>query len=691
MADPSRPGNQYQQIRIDQGGRAQLGNTYTYTNILPDPAPPLPPPYQLGLNLENAPQIDEQLFIGREDELAHLHEWLSPSTERQNVVVISGLGGMGKTQLSLQFARQHHQRYSAVFWLNASSEVTLKAAYVSLAQHIRRHNKQSEIAQGEVIEQLKEEQAIQLARQWLSQAENKRWLLMFDNYDDPQLPGLHSTTAYDIRTFFPYSTQGSILITTRSSRITFAKLIRLKKFDDLNQSLAVLTRRSNRQAHEGLLLNPDIDAKKLAERFDGLPLALATAGNYVSHMADSFGGYLHMYEQSWEELAENSDGLMEYDRTLYSTWNLSLKQVAAQDPKAAELFRLMGYLGNADLWYELFQKGAGSAPEWFCDITESKLRFNKAMGTLHGYSLIEAMPGHYSLHACVHDWVLKYLIGKFDIALFGLAIHCVAQNIASEFTPEYWLTNNRLNHHALRIEHCHQREVVDWNVVDMNDVSDMGYLHYNMGRLQEAEAMYVRALKGHEKVWGMEHKSMLRTVNNLANVYADQNKMAEAEEMYMRALKGYEKAGAAEHIPTLNTFNNLGHLYKKQDKIAEAEEMLLRSLKGKEKVWGVEHTSTLDTVNNLAILYKNQGKTAEAEEMYIRALKGYEKAGAAEHIPTLNTVKNLGILYENQGKIAKAEAMYLRALKGYEKIYDANHPRVLEVTSYLEELRSIRN
>ncbi|MCJ1281900.1 hypothetical protein MMC26_001223 [Xylographa opegraphella] len=70
MADPSRPGNQYQHIRIDQGGKAQLGDTY----ILPAPAPLLPPSYRLGLNLENAPQIDEQFFIGRKDELAHLYE-----------------------------------------------------------------------------------------------------------------------------------------------------------------------------------------------------------------------------------------------------------------------------------------------------------------------------------------------------------------------------------------------------------------------------------------------------------------------------------------------------------------------------------------------------------------------------------------------------------------------------------------
>ena len=82
-----------------------------------------------------------------------------------------------------------------------------------------------------------------------------------------------------------------------------------------------------------MLLNPDVDAKKLAERFDGLLLALATAGDYISQTADLFGDHRYMYEQSWEELAKNSDNLKEYDdRTLYSTWNLSLKQVFAQDP-----------------------------------------------------------------------------------------------------------------------------------------------------------------------------------------------------------------------------------------------------------------------------------------------------------------------------------------------------------------------
>ena len=302
----------------------------------------------------------------------------------------------------------------------------------------------------------------------------------------------------------------------------------------------------------------DADAKKLAERFDGLPLALATAGDYISQTADRFGDYLQMYEQSWKDLAENSDDLMEYDdRTLYSTWHLSLRQVAAQDPEAAEMFRLMGYLGNADLWYELFQKGAGSAPDWFCNATKSRGRFNKAMATLHGYSLIETMSGHYSLHACVHDWVLEHLISEFDTTLFGLATRCIAQNVACDSEPEFWLVNGRLNHHALRIEHCVRRGVVDWNDMDSDDIHNMGYLDSMMGRWTEAEMMYMRALKGKEKAWGAEHTSTLETVNNLGVLYTDQGKMQEAEEMYMRALKGFKNMYGANHPRVSVVISNL--------------------------------------------------------------------------------------------------------------------------------------
>ena len=78
----------------------------------------------------------------------------------------------------------------------------------------------------------------------------------------------------------------------------------------------------------------------------------------------------------------------------------------------------------------------------------------------------------------------------------------------------------------------------------------------------EAEEMYVRALRGYEKAWGVEHTSTLRTVNNLGNLYADQGKMVEAEEMYVRALRGYERAVGTDHWKTQTIPGNLRNLRK---------------------------------------------------------------------------------------------------------------------------------
>ena len=96
-----------------------------------------------------------------------------------------------------------------------------------------------------------EERMVRRAREWLSQRDNGGWLLVYDNYDDPRLPGIQSSTGYDIRDFFPHRAQGSILITTRSPRITFAKQLRLQKLDNVDQSLAILATRSGRRINEG--------------------------------------------------------------------------------------------------------------------------------------------------------------------------------------------------------------------------------------------------------------------------------------------------------------------------------------------------------------------------------------------------------------------------------------------------------
>ena len=423
---------------------------------------------------------------------------------------------------------------------------------------------------------------------------------------------------------------------------------------------------------------------RLAQRLDGLPLALATAGAYLSQSADSFDDYLQLYNNSWNDLSQYSSGPVDYEeRTLYSTWNVSFEQIQDQDPAAAELLRLMAYLDNQDLWYELFHGGASDASAWWVDVLKSRLRFNQAISTLHNYSLLEVSEGRYSLHTCVHDWTLGYLNHEFDWERCQIAIHCVAESVSWESEADYWVRNRRVLPHVGRFKHVQLKAAIDWSEIEPGDLYRFAGLYEQNDMNAEAEQMYVRALRGYEKAWGAEHTSALDTVNNLGLLYANQGKMAEAEEMYMRALRGYEKAWGAEHTSTLNTVNNLGILYAEQGKMAEAEEMYMRALRGYEKAWGAEHTSTLSTVNNLGNLYLDQGKMEEAEEMYMRALRGMEKAWGAEHTSTLNTVSNLGNLYLDQGKMEEAEEMHMRALRGREKAWGAEHTSTLDTVNNL--------
>ena len=159
---------------------------------------------------------------------------------------------------------------------------------------------------------------------------------------------------------------------------------------------------------------------------------------------NSFGEYLQLYNDSWNHLSQNDTRLLDYeDQTLYSTWNLSLTQIRNQDPAAVELLRLMAYLDNQDLWYELFQAGAQDQPLWWSEVVESRVRFDRAMAILHSYSLVKVRPGSYCLHTCVHDWTLEYLNRTFNEELCGLAIQSIAQSVKWDTEAEYWVVNRR--------------------------------------------------------------------------------------------------------------------------------------------------------------------------------------------------------------------------------------------------------
>ncbi|CAJ2505652.1 Uu.00g130460.m01.CDS01 [Anthostomella pinea] len=684
--------------------------------------------FAVTFSLTGVPEIED--FVARKQELAQMREQLRSNGSRRTVVV-NGFGGVGKTQLAIAYAKLYKDSYSAVFWMNIKDEDSLKQSFVRAAQQILRDHPSAPRVSSIDTKDLDE--VIASVKAWLSLPNNTRWLLIYDNYDNPKLPSNSDHAAVDVHEFLPEAHQGFIIITTRSTEVKIGHDIRVRKMEDVLDSIEILSNASNRKD-----LIHDTDALSLVQVLDGLPLALATAGAYLDQTTTSFAEYLDLYKESWARLQKASPQLGSYeDRTLHSTWQLSFDHIQKQNEVSAKFLCLWGYFDNQDIWLELLQHDDVDNPSWLNQITKDRISFDSTVRVLSNYGLVEVHSSSdeqieskgYSIHSCVHQWIVHILNHETDNDLARLAITHVASHVPGSKSEKWWLIQRRLLQHASRSSFAVLKKSITMDELEVA-YHNLGLLYSDQGKLNEAEEMYQRALQGKEKLLGPNHISTLDTVNNLGNLYSDQDRLKEAEEMYQRALKGYKKALGPNHTSTLDTVNNLGNLYSDQGELKEAEkmyhralqekeqalgpdhtltldtvhnlanlysdqgklkkaeEMYQRALEGKEKALGPDHTSTLDTVHNLANLYSDQDKLKEAEEMYQRALRGFKKALGPDHTSTLGTINNLGLLYSNQNKLKEAEEMYQRALRGYEKVLGPNHTSTLDTVNHLGLLYS---
>lgn len=156
-------------------------------------------------------------FVARDAEMQRLEQLLLDPFEalsRRKVAVVHGMGGIGKTQLAVEFARRHRIRFSGVFWLDGSSTVSVKQSFVDVAQRLPR----SELtANGvELLNQaiIDKDSAVRECLHWLSLPSNRRWLLIIDNVDRDYYHQ-SDTQAYSVEAYFPPADHGSIVITSR--------------------------------------------------------------------------------------------------------------------------------------------------------------------------------------------------------------------------------------------------------------------------------------------------------------------------------------------------------------------------------------------------------------------------------------------------------------------------------------------
>jgi hypothetical protein len=176
--------------------------------------------YQTVFSLEGVPRVNQ--FVDRPAEMAKLEQVLLPrpgQSRRQKIQVLHGLGGIGKTQLTVEFARRHNRRFSSVLWLDGRSEDSLRRSITSCA---------SRIPQGQIPETSRAYSAdgsanidvvVKDVMDWLAQTDNTAWLLIIDNVDREYSPRSKDPDAYDVKDYLSGADHGSVLITTRLARL----------------------------------------------------------------------------------------------------------------------------------------------------------------------------------------------------------------------------------------------------------------------------------------------------------------------------------------------------------------------------------------------------------------------------------------------------------------------------------------
>ncbi len=228
----------------------------------------------------NVPYPHNPYFIGREAFLKSLKQRLV-SGEKTTALpqAISGLGGIGKTQVAIEYAHRYGDQYEAVLWIQADSLEVATAACLQLATQVLG-----------LPEQQEAEQQITQVKRWLQKHHD--WLLIFDNVEDPQAI---------LSTFVPSKHQGSVLITTRrrdAEALAQNEMLPLLAEDD---AVLFLLRRARRIARKASATEANSDdtalAKDLCQLLDRLPLALDQAGAYIAENGGSLQRYIDRYRQ----------------------------------------------------------------------------------------------------------------------------------------------------------------------------------------------------------------------------------------------------------------------------------------------------------------------------------------------------------------------------------------------------------
>jgi tetratricopeptide (TPR) repeat protein/MinD-like ATPase involved in chromosome partitioning or flagellar assembly len=651
--------NVYQYVGPESTDAGKLVTAQEKLSALPIEELPKPAPLPSGSRMVFS---RNPLFAGREEEL-HL---LARTLKVGDIVAITGLGGIGKTQLAIEFVHRYGQFFAGgVFWISFADANSIPVE-IALCGGLGGLNLRPDFESLSLAEQV---QLVSSA--WQSPLPR---LLVFDNCEEENL----------LVHWRPSTGGCRVLITSRRGQWSPSLGVQTLLLGILqrNESIQLLN-----------LVLPDLDvieAEAIAEELGDLPLALYLAGSFLVRYGRAMTPRKYLEQLRDKGLLDHpslqgrATDVSPTGHDLHLTRTLALSYEQLDVKNATDLLAIKLLTRAA-----CFAPGEPIPRELLVatvihndDDIEQLLQVEDALTRLETLGLLTVTEVSLLLHRLVATFVKR--INTED-------------NAQSEVENALYQNAKKLNHAGypapLLAWQVHLRYVTDEAISRMDEraaalCNELGYHLVMIAEYEGAQVYYERALAINEKVLGPTHPDTALIMNNLALLLQDRGDYAVARPYYERALAINENVLGPEHPDTARSLNNLGLLLQAMGDHAAAQPYYERALAINEKVLGPMHPDTALIMNNLALLLQDRGDHAAARSYYERAFAINEKVLGPTHPDTARSLNNLGLLLQAMGDHTSARPYFEQALAINEKVLGPEHP---DTARSLNNLGSLLN
>ncbi|GCE21763.1 DUF7779 domain-containing protein [Dictyobacter kobayashii] len=535
-------------------------------------------------------------FTGRDALLTEIHERLQKSGAGSCLLAITGLGGIGKTQIAIEYAFRYRSDYQAVLWLNADLPETLLESCVELASYLNLPEKGAKDRQATVM-------AVQ---HWLK--EHPHSLLILDNVDNPAA----------IQNFLLHLGDCRVLITTRRQVIgPLGQSFELLEMSP-DESVRLLLGRAQMIPPTTPLQNVPKSmlalAYEISEALDYLPLALTQAASYLEETGCGLASYLKLFrEHRADVLQEFNTVASNYQFSVATTWKLSFERLQQTQPASSQILCFCAFLNPDRIYEEFIQYSIAYFNTELRPLQDSPLLLHRAIGELRKYSLIRTQPdsGALSIHRLVQAVIQDSMDEQMRRTYAERTVIAVNHAFPLVTVSRWHETWSQCQRYYSQVEAC--VKLIDHWQLGSEEVSQLlskaGHYLRERTQYQLAEEMYQRALKLDRQLYGDEHLSIATDLGNLAIIYEDQQKFERAEELYRQAIFLQEKFTGLEYADLF--------FVKRYVNLLQKTERTLEALQWHQRMHPheSEHSLTREVVNDNdpRILYNEEGQWSQRQ------------------------------------------------------------------------------